>query len=98
MAFDLADWDAIGYYDEQDGRHQAFVAPKREVRVEGVLVHAGEKIRIEESYKYSPAQAQELWEASNVIEGASWTNCTGSYSKFSSNKLRFGHTSILKRS
>ena len=97
-AFDLADWDAIGYYDEQDGRHQAFVSPKREVRVEGVLVHAGEKIRIEESYKYSPAQAQELWEASNVIEGASWTNCTGSYSKFSSNKLRFGHTSILKRS
>ena len=50
-AFDLADWDAIGHYDEQDGRHQAFVSPKREVRVEGVIVHAGEKIRIEESYK-----------------------------------------------
>jgi uncharacterized SAM-dependent methyltransferase len=47
-----------------------------------VSVHAGEKIRIEESYKYSPAQAQELWQASNVIEGASWTNHGGSYSKF----------------
>jgi uncharacterized SAM-dependent methyltransferase len=47
-----------------------------------VSLHAGEKIRIEESYKYSPAQAQELWQASNVIEGASWTNHAGSYSKF----------------
>jgi EasF-like predicted methyltransferase len=85
-AFDMSEWDAIGHYDEQDGRHQAFVTPKKDVTLsllEGVHVnvHAGEKIRIEESYKYSPAQAQELWRASSVIEGASWTNHTGSYSK-----------------
>lgn len=81
-AFNLADWDAIGHYDEEDGRHQAFVSPKKDCTIEGVHVHAGEKIRIEESYKYSPAQAQKLWQASNVIEGASWTNHSGSYSKF----------------
>lgn len=82
-AFALADWEAIGHYDEEDGRHQAFVSPKRDVSIDGVHVRAGEMVRIEESYKYSPAQADKLWRASNVIEGASWTNSTGSYSKFS---------------
>ena len=85
-AFDLSEWDAIGHYDEQDGRHQAYVSPKKDMKLSlsenvHVSVHAGEKIRIEESYKYSPAQAQDLWQASNVIEGASWTNHAGSYSK-----------------
>lgn len=86
-AFDLSEWDAIGHYDEHDGRHQAYVSPKKDMKLVlsedvHVSLHAGEKIRIEESYKYSPAQAQELWQASNVIEGASWTNHAGSYSKF----------------
>ena len=81
-AFNLADWEAIGHYDEKDGRHQAFVSPKKDVTIEGVHVRAGERIRIEESYKYSPAQAEELWRASDVIDGASWTNDTGSYSEF----------------
>ena len=92
-AFDLCEWDAIGRYDEHDGCHQAYVSPKKDVNLSlsedvHVYIHAGEKIRIEESYKYSPAQAQELWQASNVIEGASWTNHAGSYSKFSLHRFK----------
>jgi len=81
-AFRLSDWEAIGRYDEVGGRHQAFVAPKRDLVVEGVSLCAGEKIRTEESYKYSPAQSEHLWQDSGVIEAAGWTNTTGDYSKF----------------
>lgn len=48
-AFNTDDWDAIGEYDSVGHRHRAFVAPKRDVTVEGVLVKQGEKVRIEES-------------------------------------------------
>lgn len=81
-AFQLSDWEAIGNYDEVGGRHQAFVSPKKDMVLEGVSLQAGEKIRIEESYKYSPAQSERLWRASGVIEAAGWTNMNGDYSKF----------------
>lgn len=48
-AFDVNDWTAMGEYDSNGMRHRAFVAPKRDVTVEGVLVRQGEKVRIEES-------------------------------------------------
>lgn len=80
-AFQLSDWEAIGKYDEVGGRHQAFVAPKKNMDLEGASLRAGEKIRIEESYKYSPAQSERLWRDSGVIEGAAWTNIKGSYGK-----------------
>lgn len=86
--FNLDDWKAIGHYDEVDGRHQAFVAPKRDLIVEGVAISADEWIRIEESYKYSPAQAERLWSESGVIEAASWSNAEGSYG-MASETLKF---------
>lgn len=48
-AFNMDDWYAIGEYDRLGSRHRAFVAPRRDVTVEGVLVKQGERIRIEES-------------------------------------------------
>lgn len=48
-AFEMNDWMAIGEYDSKGMRHRAFVAPKRDVTVEGVHVKQGEKVRIEES-------------------------------------------------
>ncbi len=50
-AFSLDDWEAVGRYNEQGSRHQAFVVPKRDVEVEGVKIRQGELIRIEESVK-----------------------------------------------
>lgn len=48
-AFDMNSWDAVGVYDSVGERHRAFVVPKRDVVVEGVLVKQGERVRIEES-------------------------------------------------
>ncbi|KAI5362861.1 Putative sulfatase-modifying factor enzyme, C-type lectin [Septoria linicola] len=78
-AFNIDDWEAIGEYDQIGERHRAFVVPKRDVEVEGIAIKRGEKVRIEESYKYNNAQALQLWSAASVIESAGWTNEDGSY-------------------
>jgi EasF-like predicted methyltransferase len=80
-AFRLGDWVAIGRYDKQGGKHQAFVAPRSDVMIEGVAVRKDEELRIEESYKYSLAQSEQLWRDAGVIEGSNWSNTAGDYSK-----------------
>ena len=78
-AFCLDDWDAVGEYDEKGGKHQAFVVPNKDVIVEGVAVKRGEKVRIEESYKYSRAQAEDLWHDANVMQIRTWSNDAEDY-------------------
>jgi len=80
--FNLPDWSVIGEYDEQAGRHHAFVTPSKDVTVEGVQIKAGERVRIEESYKYDAAQSQTLWTNAGIVEGAKWTNGEGYYGKY----------------
>lgn len=79
--FNISDWKVVGEYNEQAGRHQAFVVPTKDVDVEGVTVKAGEWVRIEESYKYDAAQSRTLWRDARLSEGAKWTNSTGDYGK-----------------
>lgn len=55
-SFATDDWEAIGEYDQGDERHRAFVVPRKDLQVEGVSLRQGEKIRIEESYKYNRKQ------------------------------------------
>lgn len=83
-AFNAADWEVIGEYDTVAGRHHAFVSPLRDVEVEGVHVKAGERVRIEESYKYDRQQTKDLLAAAGMVEGAKWTNTEGFYGKLRS--------------
>ena len=75
------DWKVIGEYDETAGRHQAFCSPVRDVMVEETLIRAGEKIRIEESYKYSLLQSNELWQHAGLQVQARFGNRTNDYRK-----------------
>lgn len=81
-AFKLDDWEALGKYDQELGKHQAFVVPRCDVTVDGVALKKGEMIRIEESYKYSSEQSDHLWRQAGVVEGMKWANKTGDYCKF----------------
>ncbi|KAL8882768.1 MAG: hypothetical protein Q9192_007523, partial [Flavoplaca navasiana] len=54
--FKLEDWKVIGEFDEPAGRHQAFYTPIKDLVIDGVYIKAGEKIRVEESHKYSAVQ------------------------------------------
>ncbi|KAH6614184.1 C-type lectin protein [Boeremia exigua] len=77
--FNIGEWEVIGEFDEEAGRHHAFVAPLKDVIVEGVEVMKGERIRIEESYKYSREEILELWEGARLAENAVWSNDRGDY-------------------
>ncbi|KAK4963386.1 hypothetical protein LTR10_001014 [Elasticomyces elasticus] len=81
-AFKQSEWDVVGKYDEEGGRHQAFVVPNRDVEVEGITIKKGEAIRIEESYKYSPTQASKLWQESGARQGASYQNHAGTLHQY----------------
>ena len=60
-AFKQNDWDVVGEYDVSAGRHQAFCVALADVQIQGVKFRTGERVRIEESYKYSRTQSALLW-------------------------------------
>jgi EasF-like predicted methyltransferase len=81
-AFNPHEWNVIGEYDSAAGRHHAFVAPIKDVTIDDVRILAGERIRIEESYKYSVLDTSRLWGASGLLEGAKWSNKLGDYGMY----------------
>ena len=74
--FQLADWRVIGEYvhDIDGGGHQAFYAPLREVEVLGERIQPHERVQIEQSVKYSPAEADYLWRSAGMTETYKWQN------------------------
>ena len=79
--FRRADWKVTGEYDEDAGRHQAFYSPVRDVVVEGIFIKAGEKVKFEESYKYSLQQSSELWQRAGLMPRAIFGNRLDDYRK-----------------
>jgi uncharacterized SAM-dependent methyltransferase len=78
-AFEADDWEAIGEYDSEAGRHHAFVSPRKDVVIDGVHIPRGERIRIEESYKYSHDEILHLWEGARLAGNTVWSNSKGDY-------------------
>jgi EasF-like predicted methyltransferase len=81
-AFDHQQWRVVGEYDKVVGRHHAFVSPIQDVTVDGVRILADERIRIEESYKYSSLDTSRLFEGASLVEGGKWSNKLGDYGVF----------------
>jgi EasF-like predicted methyltransferase len=77
--FDLNDWRVIGEYDTGNGRHHAFVSPIKDVMVDNVLIRKDERVRIEESYKYSHDEILRLWEDARLSANTVWSNKRGDY-------------------
>lgn len=77
--FKPQDWKVVGEYDEVSGRHQAFYSPLKDLVIEGAYIEAGEKVRVEESYKYSSSQRQELWREAGVTQRACFGNNSNDY-------------------
>lgn len=75
--FNLEDWRVIGEYvfdnNEQGGRHQAFLSPLRDVNILGQRLRRGERIKIEQSLKYTNASSQKLWALAGLEETERWT-------------------------
>jgi len=77
--FDLEHWSGNGQYEIVEGRHHAFVSPDIDVTVDDVLIRKGERVWIEESVKWSPLEAAQLWDRAGLTEGAKWCNSIGDY-------------------
>ena len=73
-AFVEEEWRVIGEYvfDGEGGRHQAFYAPLHETTVLGEVVRPHERIKVEQSLKFSPAEAQKLWSLAGLTETDQW--------------------------
>lgn len=73
--FDINDWKVIGeyVYDEDGGRHQAFVTPTRDVTILDQHIKAFERIKIEESLKYSVSGLQKLWQSAGLQKVRTWS-------------------------
>ncbi len=59
----MEDWKVIGefIYDEDGGRHQAFLSPNKEVTILGTTIKQAERLKIEQSLKYSQVGGEKLW-------------------------------------
>lgn len=80
-AFDLKQWDIVGEYKDIEGRHEAFIVPRQDIVIEGATCRSGEKIRIEEAYKYSDEEASRLWEGAGLQEKHIFRNGRTEYGK-----------------
>ena len=80
-AFRREDWDVVGEYDEIEQRHQAFYIPLANVTIEDVGINSGERIRFEESYKYSSSQSADLWKLAGLAVEGVFGNSTNDYRK-----------------
>ena len=81
-AFTPEDWNILGEYDAVAGRHQAFYVARRELEIAEINFAAGEKVRFEESYKYSKAQSDRLWHNAGLAQGAVFGEDSGDYCMF----------------
>ncbi|KAM3503926.1 hypothetical protein MY11210_008535 [Beauveria gryllotalpidicola] len=72
--FHLDDWKVIGefIYDEDGGRHQAFLSPTKEVNILGTTIKQAERVKIEQSLKYSQVGVEKLWRTAGLKEVKRW--------------------------
>jgi EasF-like predicted methyltransferase len=84
--FDLEEWEYLGEWNAERGRHQAYYTPKSSVhlggKLRGVTVKKGERVNIEYSYKFDDKDARFLWEEAGLADGAQWANEKGDYCWF----------------
>ncbi|TVY30182.1 Ergothioneine biosynthesis protein [Lachnellula hyalina] len=96
--FRLDDWKVIGeyVYDGEGGRHQAFYSPKRDVVFNDVTFKAEERIQVEQSLKYPPEAATQLWSDAGLQEVRRWKASSEDYSLHLLSKERMAFNSDAK--
>ncbi|KAJ6504668.1 DUF323 domain-containing protein [Mycena vitilis] len=84
--FDEENWEYVNNYDVAERRHEAFIQAKRPHVVvlpstkETISFSQDEKVKIEESFKFSEVDAYTLWAESGLRSIQRWTDSTGRYS------------------
>ena len=77
--FKQDEWQVIGEYDEKAGRHRAFYIPLKDISFEDILLKKGERIRFEESWKYSPSTTASILRSAGLVETGLYGNTRDDY-------------------
>ena len=80
-AFRQEDWDIVGRYDEATSRHEAFYKALHDVVIAKTLFITGDMLKLENAYKYSGSQSDQLWHDAGLVQQISYSNERGDYSK-----------------
>jgi uncharacterized SAM-dependent methyltransferase len=81
-AFKPDEWEHCGEFVEKDGYHRAFVSPLKDVVIDGVQLKKGERIRIEESWKFSTEEIEHLWSEAGLVPTTVFSTSRGDYGMF----------------
>ena len=77
-------------HDERGGRHQAFYSPLEDTVVLGQLIRSGhDRIKVEQSLKYSEDGSRRLWEAAGLAEVGHWSKDNNEYGAWPSYFIYF---------
>ncbi|KAL2868087.1 DUF323 domain protein [Aspergillus lucknowensis] len=77
--FRADEWEVITEYDDTNGRHQAFYAPRKDLSIDDVQLKKGEKLIFEEAFKFSPTSRERLWHNAGLIESAAFGRSSDDY-------------------
>ncbi|KAJ9604478.1 hypothetical protein H2200_011314 [Cladophialophora chaetospira] len=78
-AFKPDEWEIEGLYVEEFNKHQASYIALKEINGKDFTFEKGEKIHLEDAFKYSEAESDALWHEAGLIPQMTYGNNTDDY-------------------
>lgn len=82
-AFRAEEWERQGRWNSLEGRHEQYLIPNVDVRVNGACLPAGKDILLVCSHKYDAQDRETLFKKSGLESVQSWKSDKTDYGKFS---------------
>lgn len=79
QTFKQDEWAIEGRYDSLEHRHEAYYVALKDVQIGHILIRKGEKLKLEESHKYSELESYQLWRAAGLVPESSYFNDDRTY-------------------
>ena len=83
-AFKKDDWDVVTKYDVVEGSHKTYFSPVRNASVNGFHLEKGERVFLEQAYKYNEQECENLWCDAGLAPVEKFGNKSQEYCKLSS--------------
>jgi EasF-like predicted methyltransferase len=80
-AFKQHEWQVDCHYDDKLNQHSASYKALQPIHTPDFSFEEGEKVHLEDAFKYSQAGSDQLWHAAGLIPQMAYTNKAGDYGK-----------------
>ena len=77
--FKQAEWEVVGRFDELEGKHEAHYRARNDVEVMETVFKQGDLLKLEDAFKYSAKERNELWMNAGLIHQSAFANSRGDY-------------------